>query len=436
MSELIQTKLNLYLPSDDVVREKRPYNIFKNYPNLVIVSLTHPTVNKDAIFNLERSLYYLNYAEDPKNWNDIRQKFRIEVINNTDFSLTFLSYGPDIPINNNNYNSYRYYSDPYNSIIIKISSPEIRNRFPNLELAVLCDLAFLIRQLSKVKSIENGLLPVNYYFKSGGLYIDKLRIQFVEMNTVNKDQSIIGYSRKRSEGKFVSRKNLVPGRVYATSRTDYGTFFLYLGEFDECLINKNWGTIEILDWKNPYKAYLCTSCSRGPSVSSGLGGSLIIEYPCFGQIDFHLKGWEFLAAFQSIIYGHDTRVQVSSFGGYSIRLIPKTSCLRGIEIDTLLQFNNSLSSKDIIENYVFDNIHNKVYDFLGYNIMSSLIWDKIKGETDFIDSLVESYAYHYLDQLQANRMDYPRVVQSFVSVTNLPGKMLNDAVSKLSIPCP
>lgn len=437
MSELIQTKLNLYLPSDDVVREKRPYNIFKKYPNLVIVSLTHPSVSKDTIFNLERSLYYLNYVDDPKDMNDVQQKIRTEIIDNADFSLTFLSYGLDIPINRNNkYNCYRYYSESYNSVVLKINSLEIKNKFPNLELAVLCEPAFLMRQLSEVKSIENGLLPINYYFKDGGLFIDKLRIQFIDKNVVNQNQSIIGYSKRRSEGKFVSRKNLIPGRVYTTSRTDYGTYFLYLGELDECLINKNWGIMNVFDWKNPYKAYICSLSNRN-STSTGdlnLEGSLIIEYLHFDQIDFHLKGWEFLSAVQSIIHEHNS----SSINdcGIRLRLIPKASRLRGIEIDTLLQINNSFSPKDIIKNYVFDNIHNKVYDFPGYNIMSSLIWDEIKGEKDFINSLVECYAHSYLDQLQGHKMEYPCVIWSFISVTKLPGKMLDNAISKLSVPCP
>ena len=51
--ELIQTKLNLYLPSDDVVREARPYNIFKKYPNLVIASLTNTSVSASAKRNLK-----------------------------------------------------------------------------------------------------------------------------------------------------------------------------------------------------------------------------------------------------------------------------------------------------------------------------------------------------------------------------------------------
>lgn len=437
MSELIQTKLNLYLPSDDVVREKRPYNIFKKYPNLVIVSLTHPTVSKSTILNLERSLYYLNYADDPKDWDNVQQKIRVEIIDNTDFTLTLLSYGPDVPINNNNgYNCYRYYSDPYNSVIFKINSPEIKNKFPNLELAVLCEPTFLIRQLSEIKFMENGLLPINYYFKSGGLYIDKLRIQFIEMNTINKDQSIIGYSKRRSEGKFVSRKDLVPGKVYTTSRTDYGIFFLYLGEFSECLTNKNWGTIDVFNWENPYRAYLCSSSSRSNTDMGSLEGSLILEFSYFKQIDFNLRGVEFLTALQTIICGHNTQTQISPFSGYNIRLIPKTSHLRGIEIDTLLQISNLLSPKDIIKNYVFDNIHNKIYDFYGYNIMSSLIWDEIKGEKDFVNSLVERFAYTYLSQLQSNRMDYSRVKDSFVSITNLPGEMLDDAVSKLNTKCP
>ena len=430
MSELIQTKLNLYLPDDGVVREKRPYNIFKKYPNLVIVSLTHPTIGKGAVFNLERSLYYLNYADNPKDWNDICQKFRVETIDNTDFSLTFLSYGPDNSIHNNGYCSYRYHLDPYNSIIVKITSPEIKNKFPDLELAVLCEPTFLIRQLSEVKSIENGLLPINYYFKDGGLYIDKLRILFMDMNLVNKDQSIIGYSKRRSEGKFVPRKDLVPGKVYTTSRTDYGTFFLYLGEFDECLINKSWGVINVFDWENPYKTYLCSSSRRNIDVGS-LEGSLILEFPYFNQIKFSLKGLDFLTALQTIICGHNAQTQTSPFGGYNIRLIPKTSCLKGIEIDTLLQINNSLSPKDIIKNYVFDNIHNKICDFQGYNIMSSLVWDEIKGEKGFVGSLVERYAYCYLNQLKSNKMEYSRVRDSFNFITNLPGEMLDDAISKL-----
>lgn len=431
MSELIQTKLNLYLPNDSVVSEKRPYNIFKKYPNLVIVSLTHPTISKSAAFNLKKSLYYLNYADDPKDWDDVQQKIRVEVIDNIDFSLTFLSYGPDTPINcdNRSYNSYRYHSEPYGSVIFKINFPEIKNKFPNLELAVLCEPTFLIKQLMEFKTIENGLLPVNYYFKSGGLYLDKLRIQFTEMSIVNKNQSIIGYSKRRSEGKFVSRKNLIPGRVYTTSRTDYGTFFLYLGEFNECLINKNWGTIDVFNWGNPYRAYLCNSSN---TTMGSLEGSLIIEFSYFGMVDFNLKGLDFLTALQTIVCGHNVRTQVSPFSGYDIRLIPKTSYFRGIEMDTLLQIDSSLSPKDIIKNYVFDNIHNKIYDFNGYNIMSSLIWDEVKGDKDFVDSLVERFAFYYLNQLQSNRMDYSRVKDSFMSITNLPGEMLDDAISKLN----
>jgi hypothetical protein len=436
MSELIQTKLNLYLPNDSVVREARPYNIFKNYPDLVIVSLTHPTISKNTLFNLKKSLYYLNYADDSRDWTEIQQEIKVETIDNTDFSLTFLSYGPGAPTNSTGYNYYRWHLDPHGSVIFRINSPEIKRKFPNLNLAVLCEPTFLIKQLSEIKTIENGQFPINYYFKSGGLYIDKFRIQFVDMNIVNKDQSIIGYSKRRSEGKFISRKNLVPGRVYTTTRTDYGTFFLYLGELDECLINKSWGTINVFDWENPYKAYLCYSSSRSNSNIGSLGGSLVVEYPYLGQADFHLRGLEFLTAFQTIIHGHNSRVQVSPFNGYDIRLIPKTSQLRGIEMDTLLQVNSSLSSKDIIKNYIIDNIRNKVYDFLGYNIMSSLVWDEIKGEKDFIDSLISRYACCYLNQAQFHRMDYPRVKESFASITGLPEEMLDDAVSKLNTPCP
>ena len=429
MSELIQTKLNLYLPNDDVVREKRPYNIFKKYPNLVIVSLTHPSIGKEASFNLKRSIYFLNYADSPEDcWDIVQREINVVTIDNVNFSLTFLSYGPDAPINTTGYNYYRSYPELYNAVILKLSSPELLKRFPNLELAILCNPAFLMKQLSEVKSIENGRIPLEYYFKGGGLYIDKLRLCFEKVATVNRNQDIIRYSKKRSEGKFVSRKKLIPGNLYTTSRTDCGNFFLYLGEFDNCPITHLWSSNHVLNWENPYETSFCPNAN----INEGsLKGSLVIEFPYYGLIDFRLKERDYLTFLESAIYGHNVQVKMSPFKGYNFKIVPDTSRLRGIEIDTFLKVNSSTLPKDIIKNYVFDNIHNKVYDFIGYNIMSSLIWDDIKGNKDYVNFLVDRFAYYFLQQKNSNNMDFTKIKDSFVSSTGLPGHLFDDSISKL-----
>ena len=433
--ELIQTKLNLYLPSDDVVREARPYNIFKKYPNLVIASLTNTSVSASAKRNLKISIYSFNYAKkDSSNsstyvdYDEIDRSIQTEKINNQDFTLEFISYGLDYPINSSSYSYYSYSVHAYDAAVFKISSPELDKKFPGLDIAILCNPSFLMRQLVIAKTLDEGRLPMKFYYKSGGLYIDKLRVWFEDMNDIRGNQHLLEYSRKRSEDSFVSGKNLVPGRLYSSTRTNYGNYYLYLGDFEKCLTTVKWKESLLFDWSNAHSS----NCYGSPKQGQNHGGKLILEFSYFDKINFDLKGLDYISALKTLISSHNGKVKSSVWGGYDIKIVPQSTCLRGIELDEFINLKGQPSPEDLVIGYVDENIFNGNYNFQGNNIITSLVWNKFKNNIDLRDVLVDKFAASYLSQSGNYGMKYENIRENFKTITELDPLFLDTAVQSLT----
>lgn len=433
--ELIQTKLNLYLPSDDVVREARPYNIFKKYPNLVIASLTNTSVSASAKRNLKISIYSFNYAKKDSSSsstyidNDKIDRFiRTEKIDNQDFTLEFLSYGLDYPINSSAYSYYSYSVHAYDAAVFKITSPELDKKFPGIDIAVLCSPSFFMRQLVIAKTLDEGRLPMKFYYKSGGLYIDKLRVWFEDMNDIRGNQHLLNYSKKRSEDGFVSGKNLVPGRLYSSTRTNYGSYYLYLGDFEKCLTTVKWKESLLFDWNNAYSS----NCHGSPKQGQNHGGKLILEFSYFDKINFDLKGLDYISALKTLISSHNGRVKNSVWGGYNIKIVPQSTCLRGIELDEFINLKGQPSPEDLVIGYVDENISNGNYNFQGNNIMTSLVWNKFKDNIDLRDVLIDKFAASYLSQSSNYGMKYENIRENFKTITELDENLLDIAIQSLA----
>lgn len=425
--KLIQTKLNLYLPSDDVVREERPYNIFRKFPNLVIATLS-TTESKSAIRNLKISVHTFNYVKPEKaniTYEEVDRIIRSERIDNQDFTLEFLSYGLDHPINSTSYSYYNYSIHAYDAAVFKISSPELDKKFPGLDIGVLCSPSFLMKELAVTKTLECGRLPVKYYYVSGGLFLDKLRIWFDDMNNIKGNQHLLDYSKKRSENSFVSGKKLVPGKLYSSTRTEYGSYFLYLGEFEKCLTTNKWKSSILFDWNS---AYSVNFYGNNANSHQNHGGKLILEFSCFDQINFDLKGLDYITALRTIISTHNEKVKVSAWNGYTLKVVPPETCLRGIELDDFINFNGQLSLETQVENYINENLVNGNYDFPGSNILTSLVWYKFKDNEDFRDIMLEKFAISYWKQIQSYGMKYETIKENFKTVTELDGDLLDKAL--------
>lgn len=433
--ELIQTKLNLYLPSDDVVREARPYNIFKKYPNLVIASLTNTSVSASAKRNLKISIYSFNYAKKDSSSSstyvdndEIDRSIRTEKIDNQDFTLEFLSYGLDYPINSSAYSYYSYSVHAYDAAVFKITSPELDKKFPGIDIAVLCNPSFFMRQLVIAKTLDEGRLPMKFYYKSGGLYIDKLRVWFEDMNDIRGNQHLLNYSKKRSEDGFVSGKNLVPGRLYSSTRTNYGSYYLYLGDFEKCLTTVKWKESLLFDWNNAHSS----NCYGSPKQGQNHGGKLILEFSYFDKINFDLKGLDYISALKTLISSHNGRVKSSVWGGYNIKIVPQSTCLRGIELDEFIDLKGQPSPEDLVIGYVDENISNGNYNFQGNNIMTSLVWNKFKDNIDLRDVLIDKFAASYLSQSGNYGMKYENIRENFKTITELDENLLDIAIQSLA----
>ena len=434
--ELIQTKLNLYLPSDDVVREIRPYNIFKKYPNLVIASLTNTSVSASAKRNLKISIYSFNYAKKDSSSSsstyvdndEIDRSIRIEKIDNRDFTLEFLSYGLDIPINPSAYSYYNYSIHAYDAAVFKISSPELDKKFPGLDIAILCSPSFFMRQLVIAKTLDEGRLPMKFYYKSGGLYMDKLRVWFGDINDIRGNQHLLEYSRKRSEDSFVSGKKLIPGRLYSSTRTNYGSYYLYLGDFEKCLTTIKWKESFLFDWSNAHSSNCCGSSKQGQNH----GGKLILEFSCFDKINFDLKGLDYISALKTLISSHNGKVKSSVWSGYNIKIVPQSTCLRGIELDEFINLKGQPSPEDLVISYIDENISNGNYNFQGNNIMVSLVWDKFKNNVVLRDVLVDKFAASYLSQSSIYGMKYENIRENFKTITELDENFLDVAIQSFS----
>lgn len=421
---LIQTKLNLYLPSDDVVRKERPYNIFRKFPNLVIATLS-TTNNKAAIRNLKFSIYSSNYTKKSGNtdvdYNTVDQFIRVEEIDNQDFTLEFLSCGLDCPINSIPCSYFNYSIHTYNAAVFKISSPELDKKFPGLDIGILCNPSFLMKQLSATRTLDNGRLPVKYYYVSGGLFLDKLRVWFDDMNNIRGNQHLLDYSRKRSEDSFVSGKNLIPGKLYSSTRTDYGEYFLYLGEFEKCLTTVKWKNSLIFDWSSAYSS----NCYGNPKGGLNHGGKLILEFSCFDHINFDLKGLDYMTAMRTIISTHNRKVSASPWGGYSIKIVPPETRLRGIELDDFINVDEQFSPEILVENYINENLSSGNYDFIGNNILTSLMWDKFKNNGNLKNILIEKFAASYNSQASNYGTKYENIRDNFKTITGLDPSLLD-----------
>lgn len=421
---LIQTKLNLYLPSDDVVRKERPYNIFRKFPNLVIATLS-TTNNKAAIRNLKFSIYSSNYTKKSGNtdvdYNTVDQFIRVEEIDNQDFTLEFLSCGLDCPINSIPCSYFNSSINTYNAAVFKISSPELDKKFPGLDIGILCNPSFLMKQLSATRTLDNGRLPVKYYYVSGGLFLDKLRVWFDDMNNIKGNQHLLDYSRKRSEDSFVSGKNLIPGKLYSSTRTDYGEYFLYLGEFEKCLTTVKWKNSLIFDWSSAYSS----NCYGNPKGGLNHGGKLILEFSCFDHINFDLKGLDYMTAMRTIISTHNRKVSASPWSGYNIKIVPPETRLRGIELDDFINIDEQLSPETLVENYINENLSSGNYDFIGNNILTSLVWDKFKNNGNLKNILIEKFAASFHSQAPTYGTKYESIRDNFKTITGLDPSLLD-----------
>lgn len=427
---LIQTKLNLYLPSDDVVRGERPYNIFRKFPNLVIATLS-TTNSSSAIKNLKCSIYTFNYSKPNKNSNAdvdydvVDRSIRVERIDNRDFTLEFLSCGLDYPINSMSYSYFNYSIHTFDAAVFKISSPELDKKFPGLDIGILCSPSFLMKQLSATRTLDEGKLPLKYYYVSGGLFLDKLRVWFNEMGSINGNQHLLDYSKKRSEGSFKSGKNLIPGKLYSSTRTEYGNYFIYLGEFERCLTTVKWRDSFIFDWNSAYSSN-CYGNSKG---GQNHGGKLILEFGSFDVINFDLKGLDYITAMRSIISVHNGRVNSNPWNGCAIKVVPPETHLRGVELDDFINIGGQLSSETLVENYINENLSIGNYDFPGNNILVSLVWDKFKNDKTLQSLLVEKFALSYWRQTANYSMKYENIRENFKTITELDPLVLDKAIN-------
>jgi hypothetical protein len=431
---LIQTKLNLYLPSDDVVREDRPYNIFRKFPNLVIATLC-TTTSSSAISNLKYSIYTFNYSKPDKNSNvdvdydTVNRSIRVEKIDNQDFTLEFLSCGLDYPINSMSYSYFNYSIHTYDAAVFKISSPELDKKFPGLDIGILCSPSFLMKQLSATRTLDNGRLPLKYYYVAGGLFIDKLRVCFDDMNNIRGNQHLLDYSKKRSEGSFKSGKKLIPGKLYSSTRTECGNYFLYLGEFEKCLTSTKWRSSHVFDWNS---AYSSNCYGTNNKAGQNHGGKLILEFSSFDVINFDLKGLDYITAMRTIITVHNRKVDSSPWSGYSIEIVPPETCLRGVELDDFINVDGQFSPETLVESYINENLSNGNYDFPGNNILASLVWDKFKDNEALKDVLIEKFAQSYWRQINNYGMKYENIRENFKTITELDGHLLDKAVNIVS----
>lgn len=427
---LIQTKLNLYLPSDDVVRGERPYNIFRKFPNLVIATLS-TTNSSSAIKNLKYSIYTFNYTKPDKNSNadvdydTVDRSIRVEKIDNRDFTLEFLSCGLDYPINSMSYSYFNYSIHTFDAAVFKISSPELDEKFPGLDIGILCSPSFLMKQLSATRNLENGKLPLKYYYVSGGLFLDKLRVWFDDMNNIKGNQYLLDYSRKRSESSFKSGKSLIPGKLYSSTRTEYGNYFIYLGEFERCLTTVKWRDSLIFDWNSAYSSN-CYGNSKG---GQNHGGKLILEFGSFDVINFDLKGLDYITAMRSIVSVHNGRVNSNPWNGYAIKVVPPETHLRGVELDDFINIGGQFSSETLVENYINENLSIGNYDFPGNNILVSLVWDKFKNDKTLQNLLVEKFALSYWRQTASYSMKYENIRENFKTITELDPSILDKAIN-------
>lgn len=426
--ELIQTKLNLYLPNDDVVRESRPYNIFKEHPNLVIASLTNISVTSSAIRNIKLSLISFNYSAE--NGQDQRyanpdEFIRVEKIDNSGFTLEYISFGVDCPVSARPYSNYSYYTNSFSSAVFKISSPEINKRFPGIDIAVLCDPYFFMRQLQTTKTLEGGILPIKYYYKNGGLYLDKLRVLFDDENNVKGNQLLLDYSKKRTECSFVSRKKLVPGKLYSSTRTNYGSYYIYLGDFKDCLTIPRWNCSLLFDWGKPNDVnYVFRS-----AIDYEHGGSLILEFSSFNTIDFDLKDLNYLTAIKTIVSYHNNLSAATAWGGLTIKVVPESSLLRGIELDDFIKMDGLFSPEEMITNYVDENIADGNFEFPGYNLTSSLVWGKVKGNSRLVDSLITKFAIEFIQR--KNYGKYVDFKSNFQTITGISESTLDNKIKDI-----
>jgi hypothetical protein len=430
---LIQTKLNLYLPSDDVVRGERPYNIFRKFPNLVIATLS-TTNSSSAIKNLKYSIYTFNYSKPDKNsnadvdYNTVDRSIRVERIDNQDFTLEFISCGLDYPTNSMSYSYFNYSIHTYDAAVFKISSPELDKKFPGLDIGVLCSPSFLMKQLSATRTLDEGKLPLKYYYVSGGLFLDKLRVWFDDMNNVKGNQHLLDYSKKRSESSFKSGKNLIPGKLYSSTRTEYGSYFLYLGEFEKCLTTVKWKSSLVFDWNSAYSSN-CYGTTKG---GQNHGGKLVLEFSSFDNINFDFKGLDYITAMRAIVSIHNGRVNSNPWNGYNIKVVPPETCLRGVELDDFINIGGQLSPETLVENYINENLSAGNYDFSGNNILVSLVWDKFKDNEDLRKILIEKFALSYWRQINNYGIKYDNIRENFKTITELDPNLLDRAVNTVS----
>ena len=130
---------------------------------------------------------------------------------------------------------------------------------------------------------------------------------------------------------------------------------------------------------------------------------------------------------------HNEKVDASPWNGYDLKVVPPGTCLRGVELDDFIKISGQLSPEILVENYINENLSTGNYDFIGNNILASLVWDKIKDNVGLRDTLIAKFASSYWRQLKSYGMKYENIRENFKTITELDGHLLDKAVNTVNV---
>jgi hypothetical protein len=132
-----------------------------------------------------------------------------------------------------------------------------------------------------------------------------------------------------------------------------------------------------------------------------------------------------MTAMRTIISTHNRKVSASPWGGYNIKIVPPETRLRGIELDDFINVDEQLSPETLVENYINENLSSGNYDFIGNNILTSLVWDKFKNNRNLKNILIEKFAVSFHSQASTYGTKYESIRDNFKTITGLDPSLLD-----------
>lgn len=233
-------KISIFVPASGIKSSRVDYDIFKQYPNLIITTLVGERDVLNSTDNICWELSRLNYPPDVEDSLDDWKRINIK---NRDLKIKLLPITRSDSMGNANRSWLRWRGG---KALVRIISKELEKLYPDLTFAVFTWSDALVELMAQAQYITDLEVEIPFYYTGGGNYRDNLMVSFKNWVEKIPDTISLKYSEKLSDGKPTIA--LKVGRVYHSQSTCEQEVYIYLGKYGNVIHNAWSWSHWVNDW--------------------------------------------------------------------------------------------------------------------------------------------------------------------------------------------